>query len=129
MWKSQQLFICWIIQLCIREAEKGAVHICRIYEEVCCEIPSALIHMIKMENINRAVPQWNHMRISRGQCLNGTLTLPPTFPPGFDSGGSIWRNLEALRLWVGSGLLPLACWPTGLFPEIGGPSEWPRLPC
>jgi len=55
--------------------------------------------------------------------------VPPLFHqlshPGSTRGGNVWGNLEALCLWVESVPLPLACWPSGLSHEIGGPVGGP----
>jgi len=55
--------------------------------------------------------------------------VPPLFHqlshPDLNRGESVSRNLEALRLWGGECSPPLACWPTGLSPDIGGPVGGP----
>jgi len=64
--------------------------------------------------------------VALGLGPNGTPTLPPPFPPRFDSGGKRLKNLEALGLRVGC--YPPPPGPVGLLgytPEIGGPVDGP----
>ena len=68
----------------------------------------------------------NRALMPSGHCPNGTPTLPPPFPPGFDSGGKRLGNLEALGLRVGCYPPPPGpVGPLGCTPEIGGPMGGP----